>query len=62
MSGIKMPYRVREVADMVGCSNMTILREIESGRLHARKKRGQKRVWYITEEDLKEWTKTGMWD
>lgn len=51
----RLPYTVREVADMYGMSVETVRREIHAGRLKAAHKRGQRRVWYITQANLKDW-------
>lgn len=59
---LKLPYTVQEVAEMVGCSTSTILRDIHSGILKARHKKGQVRVWYITDEALKDWTENMLED
>lgn len=51
----ELPYTVKQVANMYGCSTETIRREINSGRLRASHKRGQTKVWYITKDALKDW-------
>lgn len=51
----KLPYTVRQVADMYGMSEGAIRKEISSGRLKAAHKRGQTKVWYITDAWLKDW-------
>lgn len=55
----RLPYTVQQVAEAYGVSKMTIYREIEAGRLRARKKRGCKKQWFITDEDLADWA-SGM--
>lgn len=52
---LKLPYTVRQVAEMAGCSECSILREIHSGRLKARHKRGMQHQYFMTEADLEDW-------
>ena len=58
----KLPMTVQQVASLYGLSRSQVYREIEAGRLHARHKRGEQRIWYITDADLEEWIDHGMWD
>lgn len=58
MAQPRLPYTVKQVADMYGVSAETIRREIQAGRLPARHKRGQTRVWYMTDADLETWAAT----
>lgn len=58
----RMPYTVAQVAEAVGKSKMTIYREIQSGRLRARKKRGCSKQLFITQEDLDAWAQTMLED
>lgn len=52
---IRLPYTVKQVAEMVGCSTDTIRKEIRAGHLKARHRRGRTKIWYVTKEDLSEW-------
>lgn len=58
----RLPYTVKEVAEMYGVSGNYIYREIREGRLRARHKRGETKAWYVTDEDLREWVESGMWE
>ncbi len=51
----QLPYTVKQVAEMYGVCAETIRREISAGRLKAAHKRGQRRIWYITEANLNDW-------
>jgi len=61
-SAPELPYTVKQVAKMYGCSTETIRREINAGRLKASHKRGQTKVWYITKEALKDWAENMLED
>lgn len=50
-----LPYTVQQVADQYGYSVDKIRREIREGRLPARHKRGQSRIYYMTDKDIKDW-------
>lgn len=52
----RLPYTVKEVAKMYGCSVQHIRDEIHAGRLKGRHKKDGTRFWYITDEALKDWT------
>lgn len=57
---LRLPYTTAEVAEMCGKSTAFVLREIESGRLEARHKKGESKRWYVTEEALQKWASGGM--
>lgn len=59
---VRLPYTVAEVAAMYGKSRNTILREIASGRLPAKHKKGETKRWYITDEALEEWARNYAWE
>lgn len=57
-SAPRLPYSPAQIAEMYGVSTETIYREIRSGRLKGRHKRGQSRKWFVTDEALREWAET----
>lgn len=57
-----IPWTPAQVAEMYGVSDETIYREIRSGRLRAKHKRGQSRKWFITDDALREWAETMLED
>lgn len=58
----KLPYTPPQVAKMYGLGTETIYREIRAGRLKARHKKGQRKRWYITEQDLVDWVEKTMFE
>ena len=57
----ELPLTPRQVAEAYGMSYQNIMNEIWAGRLHARKKKGSEKRWYITKDDLRDWVENSMW-
>ena len=56
----RLPYRVKEVAELFSVSEGYIRKEIREGRLKAAHKRNESRTWWIKQEWIDEWVKGGM--
>lgn len=53
-------YTVAEAAEEWGVSTATLYREIKSGNLRAKKRRGTKKGYRLTAELMEEWIEKGL--
>lgn len=58
----RLPFRVKEVAEMFNVSECFIRKEIHLGNLKAAHKRGESKIWWIKQEWIDEWASGGMLD
>lgn len=62
MEAPQLPMRLSEVAELLGMSYKSVHREVQSGRLKAWHKKGENKIWYVTQADLNEWAEGGMFE
>jgi hypothetical protein len=56
----RLPYTVKQVADMYNMSVESVYAEIRAQRLPAHHKRGATKRWFITDADLHEWINVNL--